>query len=41
MYECKTLCQKLGYDIVVVELWMNSWLFLVNDVLNHVVDELV
>jgi len=28
-------------EVVVVELWMNSWLFVVDDVLKHVVDELV
>jgi len=31
----------MNNEVVVVGLWMNSWLFVVDDVLEHVVDELV
>jgi len=35
-------CEKrMNNEVVVVELWMNLWLFVVDDVLEHVVDELV
>jgi len=34
-------CEKwMNNEVVVVGLWMNSWLFVVDDVLKHV-DELV
>jgi len=33
-------CVKLmNYEVVVVELWVNSWLFVVDVVLEHIVDE--
>jgi len=35
-------CVKLmKNEVVVVELWVNSWLFVVDVVLEHVVDELI
>jgi len=35
-------CVKLmNNEVVVVELWVNSWLFVVDVVLEHVVDELI
>ena len=35
-------CEKLmKNEVVVVELWVNSWLFVVDVVLKHVVDELM
>ena len=35
-------CVKLmKIEVVVVELWVNSWLFVVDVVLEHVVDELI
>jgi len=36
------LCERwMNNEVVVVGLWVNSWLFVVDDVLEHVVDELV
>jgi len=35
-------CEKwMNNEVVVVVLWVNSWLFVVDDVLEYVVDELV
>jgi len=38
LYFCVKLMKN---EIVVVELWVNSWLFVVDVVLEHVVDELI
>jgi len=35
-------CEKwINNEVMVVGLWVNSWLFVVDDVLEHVVNELV
>ena len=38
---CVFMKKWMNKEVMVVELWMNSWLFVVDDVLEHVVDELV
>ena len=42
MWICFVFCEKwIKNEVVVVGVWVNSWLFDVDDVLEHVVDELV